>query len=170
MFIIVYQQDEPTFMVEESVTLYDKSEYHKVWERDFPMRRGLDEEQFCEYLFEMCNARHPEGYTGHSMSVGDIIEFRDAKEFEKGATKYICKNSGWKKVEWKKPAHFDVEIVTNERVVRFTTNNLAPSYLDYRVGLGNDEKIVSGKIVESLGGTTFDLKPNSYWTFIERAK
>lgn len=65
---------------------------------------------------------------------------------------------------------FKVEIETNERVVRFTTNNLSPSDLAYRVGLGNDEKVMSGTIVELLGGTTFDLQPNSYWKFIERTK
>lgn len=101
MFVTIYQQNKPTFMVDNSVVAYDKAEYHKVWERDFPMRKGFDEKQFCEYLFEMCNIRHPEGYTGHSMSVGDIIEFATSKEMRMGATKYICKSCGWKKIAWK---------------------------------------------------------------------
>lgn len=42
--------------------------------------------------------RKPEGYTGRSMSVSDLLEFPDLDEL------WYCDNLGWKRVEWFKPA------------------------------------------------------------------
>ena len=42
--------------------------------------------------------RKPEGYTGRSMSVSDLLEFPDLDEL------WYCDNLGWKRVEWFKLA------------------------------------------------------------------
>lgn len=39
--------------------------------------------------------RKPEGYTGRSMSVSDLLEFPDLDEL------WYCDSLGWKRVEWK---------------------------------------------------------------------
>ena len=48
------------------------------------------------YLWEVFNERHPEGFRGHSMSVSDIILVKDIEANEKKY--YYCDNFGWKDI------------------------------------------------------------------------
>ena len=95
--IKVYQPLNPTFMVDESVEHYDPADFKKVWVREYPMadlKNEADIEALREAVFEWSNrGNKPEGWSGHSMSVGDIIDINH--------TKFICCNFGWKQVEWK---------------------------------------------------------------------
>lgn len=96
MKITVYQENDPIFRVNDSKKVYDKKEYHKVWEDDVPdsLYFGKDKETL-ELLFERFNTQDkPSNYTGHSMSVGDIVEIDN--------NVYICVNFGWNKIEWQK--------------------------------------------------------------------
>ncbi len=96
MKIIIYQENNPTFRVDDSKKVYDKKKYHKVWEEDVleSLYFGKDKETL-ELLFERFNIQDkPEDYTGHSMSVGDIVEIDN--------NVYVCASFGWNKVEWDK--------------------------------------------------------------------
>lgn len=57
-----------------------------------------DDHDLLEYLFAKFNLNHPSGFTGHSMSVSDIVKinFIGAKDSE---TKYYyCDVIGWKDI------------------------------------------------------------------------
>lgn len=41
-------------------------------------------------IFEMCNICHPDGYSGHSLSVSDIVSFNDKL--------WYCDVFGWKEI------------------------------------------------------------------------
>ena len=94
MKVKVYQPNEvsiDTFLGKNQKEAYSKDEYHQVWEGDLP-REGEDEKVFLEKIFEICNIAHPEGYTGHSLSCGDIVEIEEGL--------FICARLGWAKVQW----------------------------------------------------------------------
>lgn len=90
--ISIYQENNPMFRVDDTKKIYNKSDYHKVYEYDMV---AVEEsvEDFLETVF-MCFNKDvkPEGYTGHSMSVGDIVEI--------DGVAYICANCGWNEVKW----------------------------------------------------------------------
>ena len=44
-------------------------------------------------VFEIFNIRHPEGYTGRSLSVSDIVEIITSESVPKGL--YYCQSVGW---------------------------------------------------------------------------
>lgn len=101
MKVIIYQENDPMFRVDKDKKVYDKSTYHMVYEREED-RNGREDKKILEDLFWEFNiGGYPKEYQGHSLSVGDIIEFRPLAEFEKGSDKYICDRFGWNKVEWK---------------------------------------------------------------------
>ncbi|MCR5636197.1 MAG: DUF3846 domain-containing protein [Clostridiales bacterium] len=51
-----------------------------------------------EDVFQKFNIDHPEGYSGRSISVSDIVEIIDAEDMEKGF--YYCDNIGFSKVKF----------------------------------------------------------------------
>lgn len=102
MKIIIYQENDPMFRVDDSKKNYDKNSYHKVWEMDWNRYELPSDKNILEALFTTFNQPpYPPSYKGRSLSVGDIVEFRIHENCLKGATKYICANCGWNKVEWK---------------------------------------------------------------------
>ena len=96
MKIIIYQENNPMFRVNDNKKVYDKKKYHKVWEEDVldSLYFGKDK-QTLELLFERFNMEDkPESYMGRSMSVGDIVEIDN--------NVYVCASFGWNKVAWGK--------------------------------------------------------------------
>ncbi len=51
-----------------------------------------------EDVFQKFNIDHPDGYTGRSLSVSDVVEIVDAETVDKGF--YYCDNVGFSKVEF----------------------------------------------------------------------
>lgn len=88
--IKIYQANEPTFRVEDGKINYNLDTYHKVYEREEDencrSRIAILEDLFCE----MNSGPHPEGYTGYSLSVSDIVLINDEA--------YICANCGWDRI------------------------------------------------------------------------
>ena len=92
MKITIYQASNPTFRVKKDAT-YKIGDYKIVYETESDFGEAKDNE-ILEHFFEVCNLTHPEGYTGHSLSVGDIVELDDRL--------YICSAFGWNKINWVK--------------------------------------------------------------------
>lgn len=67
----------------------DREKYAVVW------REKEAEQPDLEEIFERFNKEKPEGFTGRSLSVGDIVELKDGLHY--------CEPIGWKKVEWRRP-------------------------------------------------------------------
>lgn len=54
----------------------------------------------CEKLFGLYNADYrPNGYTGRSMSVGDVVRLWDADDANAACTAWFCDSFGFKKLE-----------------------------------------------------------------------
>lgn len=103
MKVSIYQPKEPTFRVNEEIKHYFKPEFNKVYEIE--LDDALLEEKgykgVCEYMFALTNAgAHPEGYTGHSLSVGDIVEISTTPDEHgcSGLYSYICASFGWNNI------------------------------------------------------------------------
>lgn len=93
MKITIYQENNPMFRVDENKKVYEKAHYHKVYEYESVMVEESVED-CLETIFMLFNREtKPDGYNGHSMSVGDIVEIENVA--------YICANCGWNKVEFK---------------------------------------------------------------------
>lgn len=95
MKVTIYQALNPEFMfrVEEGKKDYRIGDYKIVYETESDFGEATDKE-ILEHFFEVCNLTHPEGYTGHSLSVGDIVELDDRL--------YICDSFGWESINWVK--------------------------------------------------------------------
>ena len=93
------------FRVNPDKRVYDKADYHKVYVMDLTdeqEKQSLEDvDVLLEEIFKIFNIKRPEDFKGHSLSVGDIVEFRDLEECEKGTEKFICDSFGWRRVEWK---------------------------------------------------------------------
>lgn len=76
MKVTIYQENNPTFRVDKEKKLYDKTEYHKVYEYESVAVED-NPEDFLETVFSLFNGVKPEGYNGHSLSVGDICGVRE---------------------------------------------------------------------------------------------
>ena len=100
MRIKIYQENDPTFRVDDDKKIYDKSKYHEVYSRDEDRNCRPNIEILEDLFMEFNRGNYPEDYKGHSLSVGDIVEFRTSEEIEKGSEKFICARCGWSKVEW----------------------------------------------------------------------
>ena len=92
MKVRIYQPIKPSFVVKKDAT-YKIGDYYIAYETESDFGEAKDIE-ILEHFFEVCNLTHPEGYIGHSLSVGDIIELDDKL--------YICAAFGWKSIEWVK--------------------------------------------------------------------
>lgn len=67
--------------------------YRSVWH---DTEEAGDDMDLINYLWEVFNERHPEGFRGHSMSVSDIVFVKDIETNEKKY--YYCDNFGWKDI------------------------------------------------------------------------
>lgn len=97
MKFTIYQENDPMFRVDSDKKDYDLSQYHKVYENtviNYFGNPGIEHKVALEILFEDFNRDYkPQSYTGHSMSVGDIVKF--------GNTAYICDSIGWNEINLK---------------------------------------------------------------------
>ena len=93
MKVTIYQENDPMFRVDDNKKVYDKEKYHKVYEYK-AMAVEESPEDFLETVFCQFNGEKPEGYNGHSLSVGDIVELDNSV--------YICASCGWNRIEWVK--------------------------------------------------------------------
>ena len=67
--------------------------YHSVWNG---YEEAADDVDLVNYLWEVFNENHPEGYRARSMSVSDIILVKDIETSE---TKYYyCDSFGWEDI------------------------------------------------------------------------
>lgn len=67
--------------------------YRSVWNG---YEEAADDIDLVNYLWEIFNINHPEGYRGHSMSVSDIVLVKDIEANEKKY--YYCDSFGWKDI------------------------------------------------------------------------
>lgn len=67
-------------------------EYNAVWNG---IEDARDDYDLLNYLYEMFNLNHPEGFRGHSMSVGDIIRICGEDDNVKY---YYCDSFGWENI------------------------------------------------------------------------
>ena len=63
-------------------------DYNKVYYGDC---KGKDDKDILENLFEIFNIDHPKDFTGHSLSVSDIVILYDDKDYKY----YYCDSIGW---------------------------------------------------------------------------
>lgn len=92
MFVKVYQPKNPTFRVNEEIDKYFEKDFNCVYTQEYDFSKWDNDNAILDYLFEIYNMKHPDGYKGYSLSVGDIVLL--------GAKTYICCNIGWKLVEF----------------------------------------------------------------------
>lgn len=91
----IYQEKNPIFRVDDNKKLYNKADYKLVWEDEINLPSSNDTLTLANELYTKFNiGEKPEGYKGHSLSVGDIIEFENGD-------KWICASFGWNKVDWR---------------------------------------------------------------------
>jgi hypothetical protein len=69
----------------------DLGDYVPVWTDECGYQNDLE---ICEKLFQKFNIDHPKNFAGHSMSVSDIVMFRDGNV----NTFYYCDSIGFKKI------------------------------------------------------------------------
>ena len=65
--------------------------YHKVFDGDVECS-GLED------VYAVFNETRPESFTGHSLSVSDIVEIENSDIVEKGF--YFCDSFGFKKIDF----------------------------------------------------------------------
>lgn len=65
----------------------------EAWELVYTWRTDMDPS--LNYIFETFNRNRltPEDFTGHSMSVSDIVEYPDGRL-------WFCDSLGWKEIVW----------------------------------------------------------------------
>ena len=66
------------------------SDYEKVYEGEVEVPEGKDSETVCDHIYMKFQGAKPEGYTGHSISMSDVIEI-DGKF-------YYCDEYSWEEV------------------------------------------------------------------------
>ena len=106
--IKIYQQNVPTFRVDKVEDIYligkENDEYHEVWSEEHNgcwMDSSLEvlEKLYCKFN----DGVYPEGFKGHSLSVGDIVTIETFNRNELGLGEedpyekkaFICKRFGW---------------------------------------------------------------------------
>ena len=85
-FAFMSFEDAERYNGEGSVTLEN---YDKVYE--FEMYSSEDIR--LDDIYMMFNVSRPDDFTGHSLSVSDVVEYNG--DF------YYCDDIGWKKLEWR---------------------------------------------------------------------
>ena len=97
----IYQLDIKNEIVRESPKIYeswdflekycgdfDFSLYQKIYEGE---EEGINDFDILEKLFVKFNTNHPQDFTGHSMSVSDVVILNGKK--------YYCDSIGWKEIK-----------------------------------------------------------------------
>ena len=97
----IYQLDIKNEIVRESHKIYeswdflekycsgfDFSLYQKIYEGE---EEGINDFDILEKLFVKFNTNHPQDFTGHSMSVSDVVILNGKK--------YYCDSIGWKEIK-----------------------------------------------------------------------
>lgn len=69
----------------------DRTLYDKVFEGDV-------DSDTLEDVFYVFNVKHPEGYTGRSMSVSDVVHILPGSKTPEGF--YFCRSIGWTKIDF----------------------------------------------------------------------
>ncbi len=64
---------------------FNLDDYECVWEENIDSDTNLDD------IFARFNIDHPVGFTGHSLSVSDIIDLE--------GTKFYCDSFGWTEIK-----------------------------------------------------------------------
>lgn len=67
--------------------------YRSVWNG---YEEAADDMDLVNYLWEVFNTNHPDGYRGHSMSVSDVILVQNIETNEKKY--YYCDSFGWEDI------------------------------------------------------------------------
>lgn len=81
--------------------LPDPANYEVVYD-------GAVETNDLEALYARFNIDHPSGYSGHSLSISDVLELYD----EKGSTFHYVDRFGFQQVDFKPPGQIMVQIPT----------------------------------------------------------
>lgn len=97
----IYQEKNPTFMVDMRATQYRRDNYKEVYAEYFMDDEGLKDYQILEKLFIMFNVKRPQNYNVRSMSVGDIVALGGGFGSDEAPRYYQCCMFGWKLVELK---------------------------------------------------------------------
>ena len=97
----IYQLDLKNEIVRESRKIYeswdflekycggiDFSLYQKIYEGE---EEGENDFDILEKLFTKFNINHPQDFSGHSMSVSDVVILNGKK--------YYCDSIGWKEIK-----------------------------------------------------------------------
>lgn len=84
------------FMKYSWIKEFDFSIYDKIWSGEV-----FNEEEnlymFLDEIYEAFNLYHPKDFTGHSLSVSDIVQIIDKDESINGY--YYCDSFGWLKLD-----------------------------------------------------------------------
>lgn len=83
---------KPLDMIKGNININD---YVPVYQGEIDASKSLEETN--EILFTKFNIDHPEGFAAHSMSIGDIIEYRDFDK--KTSTFYFCDSVGFQNID-----------------------------------------------------------------------
>ena len=67
--------------------------YRSMWIGKEEAREDID---LLEYLYEVFNERRPKEFTGHSLSVSDVIKVQATDDID--PTYYYCDSFGWKDI------------------------------------------------------------------------
>ena len=82
------------FMPFKWIKEFNFSIYEEVWSGEEP--DGCDD---LDGIFEVFNLYHPKDFTGHSLSVSDIVQIIGSDEESNGY--YFCDSFGWEKLNEK---------------------------------------------------------------------
>ena len=77
------------FAIEHDFKLKD---YVEMYESDIPVEDGESLQHVLDSIFTIFNIFRPEDFTGHSMSVSDLVRLEDGRIF-------YCDNCGWTEVK-----------------------------------------------------------------------
>lgn len=109
--------------------------YHKVFDGDVECS-GLED------VYAMFNENHPESFTGHSLSVSDIVEIENSDIVEKGF--YFCDSFGFKKID------FEPSLAVESKKEQITVVICEPGKLARVANIGTELKdlqaVVGGNI------------------------
>ena len=102
IFVTIYQmksENEAKFMPLEFIDKYNlplqMQDYKVVFQGYIIANEGIKDEAFCDAIYAMLQSRKIEGFTGHSLSVSDIVSFRD--------TYYFCDSHSWEDITSRLP-------------------------------------------------------------------
>lgn len=63
---------------------FNFDDYTQVWDTEINSDSYFDIHDFLEDLFVQLNMTHPDGFTGHSLSVSDIVEIDGVRWYVNG--------------------------------------------------------------------------------------